>query len=216
MKGGLFYMEKDQKQTVIAYIDGFNFYFGLKEKRWKNFYWLDICKFIERNLRPYQELLEVNYFTAIPLDKDKADRQDKLFQANKMNKKFKLHLGKYLKKDKRCYNCGYINHTYEEKETDVRIATSILYDSFKNKSDIIILVSADSDLIPPIEIIKEINPKQKILIFFPPNRFSYDLKNISNASKSLNHSYSVFAECVLPEEITLPDGYLLERPSSWK
>ena len=157
-------MENDEKQTVIAYIDGFNFYFGLREKRWRNFYWLDICKFIERNLRPYQELLEVNYFTAIPLDQGKADRQDQLFQANKLNHKFRLHLGKYLKKDKKCHNCGYINHTYEEKETDVRIATSMLYDSFRNKSDIILLVSADSDLIPPIEIIKEIVTTQPPLL----------------------------------------------------
>ena len=33
----------EQKQRVIVYIDGFNFYFGLKSNaKWKKYYWLDI------------------------------------------------------------------------------------------------------------------------------------------------------------------------------
>ena len=29
-------------RRLIAYIDGFNLYFGLKEKGWKRYYWLDM------------------------------------------------------------------------------------------------------------------------------------------------------------------------------
>ena len=29
-------------ERVIAYIDGYNLYYGLRDKRWKWFYWLDI------------------------------------------------------------------------------------------------------------------------------------------------------------------------------
>lgn len=29
-------------QRVIAYIDGFNLYFGLKAAKWKRFYWLNL------------------------------------------------------------------------------------------------------------------------------------------------------------------------------
>ncbi len=37
-----------EKQRVIAYIDGFNFYFGLRsEPRWKRYYWLDVVKFFD-------------------------------------------------------------------------------------------------------------------------------------------------------------------------
>lgn len=92
----------------------------------------------------------------------------------------------------------------------------MLYNSFKNRSDIILLVSADSDLKPPIEIIKEINPKQKIFVFFPPNRLSNDLKNICSLSKRLDSSFSVFAESVLSEQIETEDGYIIKRPDSWK
>ena len=29
-------------QRVIAYVDGYNLYYGLRTKRWKWFYWLNI------------------------------------------------------------------------------------------------------------------------------------------------------------------------------
>lgn len=44
------------------------------------------------------------------------------------NPKFELILGKYLHKAITCRNCGYVINTYEEKETDVRIATQIVAD----------------------------------------------------------------------------------------
>lgn len=92
------FMDKP-KQRVIVYIDGFNFYFGLRAHKWRKYYWLDFVRFFEGQMKSYQELVEVNYFSAVPLNSEKADRQDLLFTANKLSPKFKLHLGKYLKKD---------------------------------------------------------------------------------------------------------------------
>ena len=41
-------METEEKQRVIVYIDGFNFYYGLKSTtRWRKYYWLDIVKLFE-------------------------------------------------------------------------------------------------------------------------------------------------------------------------
>ena len=89
MKMGLFnFYNMENKQRVIVYVDGFNFYFGIKSKKWKRFYWLDFVKFFSSFLKPYQELVEVNYFSARPTDHGKQDRQDKLFSANKINHKF--------------------------------------------------------------------------------------------------------------------------------
>ena len=52
-------------QRVIVYIDGFNFYFGLKHNaKWKKYYWLDIVKLFESFMRPNQELVAVKYFSA--------------------------------------------------------------------------------------------------------------------------------------------------------
>jgi hypothetical protein len=82
-------MKKDT-QRVIFYVDGFNFYFGLKSKNWRKYYWLDVVKFFESFLKPHQELIAVKYFSAVQTKTDKADRQDMFFTANKQNQRFHL------------------------------------------------------------------------------------------------------------------------------
>jgi len=204
------------KQKIIFYIDGFNFYFGLMSKKWKRYYWLDLVKFCNQFLKPHQELVEVNYFSAVPSNnKGKQDRQDLFFTANKLNPKFNLHLGKFLKKDKTCLKCGAKHVSYEEKETDVHIATNMIRDVVIKKCGISILITADSDLIPPIDCIKEIDPLHKIIVYFPPNRFSYDLKNKSNNSLKLESHKEKFENSMLPENILLPNGYTFQRPIKW-
>ena len=203
------------KQKVIVYVDGFNFYFGLRSKNWRKYYWLDMVKFAENLIRNHQELVEVHYFSARHTHPDKSKRQDAFFQANKLNPKFTLHLGKYLTKNLECRFCKNIIHSYEEKESDVRIATTMMFDVYQQRCDLSILISADSDLVPSIERIKELNPAHKIITCFPPNRTSFDLKKWSNGTKSLINK-TLYESCMLPEKLKLPDGYELHRPKKWK
>uniref|UniRef100_A0A7V2ZMR5 NYN domain-containing protein n=1 Tax=Ignavibacterium album TaxID=591197 RepID=A0A7V2ZMR5_9BACT len=203
----------EKKQKAIFYIDGFNLYFGLKSKNWKKYYWLDLVNFCQKFLKPHQELAEVKYFTAIQKSKGKQDRQDLFLSANKQNNKFHLFLGKYLPKN--INHNGTIIQTFEEKETDVHIAVQMIRDVVLEKCDISILISADSDLIPPIDFIREIKPNHKIFVYFPPSRFSYDLKQKSTNYILLENHETKFRECQFPEEIKLPNGYTLKRPSKW-
>jgi uncharacterized LabA/DUF88 family protein len=204
-----------KKQRIIVYVDGFNFYFGLKSKRWRKYYWLDMVKFMESFLRPHQELVAVKYFSAVQKNFEKADRQDLFFQANKISSKFHLELGKFLQKKLVCRNCKDEIIQYEEKETDVRIATHMLNDVVQNKCDISILVSADSDLIPPIEAIRELNAKHKIWVFFPPQRYSNDLMSISDRAIKLDQHQLKFDSSVLPDQVILKSGYVAKRPIHW-
>ena len=48
-------------QKVIVYVDGFNFYYGLKaDSKWKKYYWLDMVALFEKFLRPDQEIVALN------------------------------------------------------------------------------------------------------------------------------------------------------------
>jgi len=47
-------------QRVIAYIDGFNLYFGLKAARWKRFYGLNLQAMAKNVLKHDQELVFTN------------------------------------------------------------------------------------------------------------------------------------------------------------
>lgn len=206
------------KKKVIVYMDGFNFYYGLKHggSRWKRIYWLDIVKFFESMMKPDQELVEVNYYSARPINDPQAyNNQDDLFCANLLNPKFKLHLGRYKKKSFRCRNCHFDNDTYEEKETDVRVATGMLVDVFKKRCDITVIVSADSDMIPSVEIIKQFDASHPVYVFIPPNQQSFALAAKCDNTIPLGNYRPRFLRSMLPDEITLSNGHIIRRPGNW-
>ena len=210
-------MDTEGKQRVIVYIDGFNFYYGLRgDRRWKKYYWLDVVKLFEAFMRPNQELVAVKYFSARPDDIERSRRQNAFFQANKENPKFHLVLGKYLKKEITCFKCGNVIHTYEEKETDVRIATQIVADAYQKNGDAAIVVSADSDMIPAIEL--AIQARQKVFIYFPPNQYSSNLASMGIGKPTQLQRYeSRFRQSLLPDVIHLSVAdYDLCIPEEWK
>ena len=206
-----------EKQRVIAYIDGFNFYYGLRSNRkWRKYYWINIVELLEQFMRPNQELVMVKYFSARPDDVDKSYRQNTFFQANQENTRFKLILGKYLKKSIKCFNCGNIIHTFEENESDVRIATQIVNDANLHMCDVAIVVSADSDMIPAIELAQEAGVK--VYVYIPPFQHSNALSTITpNPVVQLQKYESRFKKSMLPDEIELKvSGYTLQIPQKWK
>ena len=206
-----------ERQRVIVYVDGFNFYYGLKnDPKWRRYYWLDIVNLFEKFMRPHQELVAVKYFSARPENADKNAHQYAFFQANKENPKFQLILGKYLKKTITCFNCNNIIRTYEEKETDVRIATQIVADAYEKNCDAAIVVSADSDMIPAVELAKYAG--QQIYIYFPPNHYSSNLAAMANGNPLQMGRYEArFRQSLLPDVVHLnAANYDLAIPEKWK
>lgn len=216
---GGFIIWRNMKQKVIVYVDGYNFYYGLRngKAQWRRAYWLDVVEFFERMMQADQELVEVNYYSSRPVDDPQAyDNQDEFFSANKLNPKFKLHLGRYKKKKFKCQNCGFRNKTYEEKETDVHVATGMLVDVFLHRCDVTIIVSADSDMIPSVEAIKSFAPQHPVIAFIPPTQHSYALVGKCDTTVYLEQYRARFMQALLPEEIAMPNGHILHCPSNWK
>lgn len=172
--------------------------------------------FFEKFLKPNQELVAVKYFSARPDDPDANTNQGRFFQANKENGKFRLILGTYLKKSIRCRNCGYEIKTHEEKETDVRIATQIVVDAYERNCDIAIVVSADSDMVPAIEIAKGIG--QTVFVYFPPNQHSSNLATMGSGSPLFLQRYeSRFRQSLLPDVVHLHSLDIdIAIPEKWK
>jgi hypothetical protein len=107
--------------TVIAYIDGYNLYHGLKDKFGGRYLWLDPVKLVSR-IRPRDTLLEVGYFTAkIRNDAHAESRQQSHLGAMSATggSCLKITFGRYQEKSLTCRRCGSQWTTYEEKETDV-------------------------------------------------------------------------------------------------
>ena len=106
----------------------------------------------------------------------KAKRQNTYLDALKTLPNTKLHFGYYLRKNRRCSECKVVLPTYEEKMTDVKIAVNLLIDAQDDKFDTAIVVSADSDLKPPIKTVLQRHPKKRVIAAFPPKRHSNQLK----------------------------------------
>lgn len=199
---------------VNVYIDGFNFYYGLKQKGWKKYYWLDIVKFFECFMKDNQVLNKVYYCTAVPTNKGQKTRQRDFFKANKQNPKFELVFGKFLEKKVKFGGKEYT--TFEEKQTDVNIAINLIRNIHNNSCDTSIIVSADSDLVPVIELAKEINPNHKILFHFPPERNSVNLTSKCDAVYHLHRYEARFKKCLLASEIKINESLTVKCPSTWQ
>jgi len=220
-----FYMFLFMEKTIV-YVDGFNFYYGLKrqkaiDKDWKKFYWIDFVKLFEQFLGKNQILEKVFYFTATPLNIQKSSRQSALLNANKLinNIRFEVIKGKYYDKHIICPFCKAAISKPEEKRTDVNISVQIMEDCVLNKVDNIVLVTADSDLLPPLLFIKRHFTNTKIKIYFPPNGFSSDLNNFLKTNKNkvvkLEHNKVKFINSILPD-IVSKDGKTYTIPDKWK
>ena len=206
------------KQRVAVYIDGFNLFYGLKAKRWRRYYWLNLRTFAENLLRPHHRFQVVRYFTARVFpdadDPGKQARQTTYLEALATLPDLSVHYGKFLPKTLKCFNCGSVRHTYEEKMTDVNISVTLLNDAQENLFDTAMIVSADSDLVGPVQSVLERYPSKRIIIAFPPKRTSFDLRNVASASFIIGQDK--LRRSQLPETVTRSDGFPLIRPTSWR
>jgi len=205
-------------RRVISYIDGFNLYFGLKARGWKRYYWLDLWRLAQRLLQNDQELVELNYFTArissARGNSQDAQRQTTYLDALATIPGLVIHEGHYLNKMRECGRCGNRWIGYEEKMTDVNIATRMLVDAYEDRFDTAMLVSADSDLVPPTREIRTRFPTKRIVAAMPPRRHSHDLATAAHAHFQIGEQK--IRKSQLPEEIETKSGFVLKRPANWK
>lgn len=207
-------MDKN-KDRIITYIDGFNLYFGLREKGWQKYMWLDLTKFSAAILLKNQTLVETKYFTSrVAGNIGKQKRQNAYLDALGTLPQLRIFYGQYQLDNKQCQKCGAFYQNPQEKKTDVNIASEMLCDAFSDRFDTAILVSADSDLTAPLEAIKTFFPKKSVVVAFPPKRFSVSLQNAATASYHMGENK--FKGMTMPENITLDSGFVLECPTKYK
>jgi hypothetical protein len=117
--------------TVIAYVDGFNLYHGLHDRYGRRYLWLDLGHLVQR-LRPKDHVAAVRYFTALVRDDPQALARQRTYLAAlaaHSGGSVEVVLGRYQSKTVSCRQCGNSWPSYEEKETDVNIAVSIVADA---------------------------------------------------------------------------------------
>lgn len=202
--------------TVIAYVDGFNLYHGLHDKYRRRYLWLDL-ELLVRRIRPHDRLIAVRYFTAMVRDdKPALARQRTYLEALTAHSSLvQVVLGRYQSKNISCRQCGSSWTSYEEKETDVNIAVSLVADAAAGASDLALIVSADSDLCPAIRTARSLNPRRGMIAVFPPRRSSFEIRSLIRGAFTV--AAADLRNSLLPDTVRGPAaGQIYKRPGKWR
>lgn len=202
------------KQRVVVYIDGFNLYHGLRDANLLTSRWLDLHAMSEALLKPHQCLAFVRYFTTrVRNDPAAARRQAVFIDAIQARGGVEIDYGHFLTKSRRCHLCGHSWQQSEEKKTDVNIAVRLLNDAYDGAFDVAIVISGDSDLVPPVQSVRSRFPEKGLVVAFPPQRSSSDLRKTAHASFTI--SKNVIRNNRLPDPVITASGLHLKAPKGW-
>ena len=201
-------------ERVAAYIDGFNLYYGVKAAFGRKYLWLDVEALCGSVLLPDQTLVAVKYFTArVRGPADSQARQSLYLDALQAATSVQAIFGRLQLNKLTCNGCGASWTKPEEKKTDVAIASHLVGDAYQDVYDVALLISGDSDMAPPVEMVTGIEGR-RVVAAFPPRRKSDELKRLAGASISI--SEASLRQSQLKPLIQLPSGLSLQRPPSWQ
>ncbi len=217
---------------TIAYIDGYNLYYGLLRK--SQYKWLDVyALFRDQVLNQSSDLVEVRYYTAPMLGKMSDDLESPIRQRRYLQALRKMHpIGLTLIEGRIVASTPFQRlirpipeapHLqkvqvldFNEKKTDVNIASDMINGAWLKKYDQAVLCSNDSDLEGALRSLKEHHPHIRIGLVAPisgddPRKISSDLARFSDWKKIL--STTLLSRSQLPDRI--PSSHL-SKPAAWK
>jgi uncharacterized LabA/DUF88 family protein len=170
-------------KRVSIFIDGNNFYFGLrklygKNKSLKDFDFQSFANFLARE----GKVVGIYYYNA-QLDREfnskKFKSQKEFFTKLKAIPNFNLVLCKLLKRN----ITGTNKHYYIIKEDDIHMAVDMVDSAADNTFDTAVLVSGDGDFLPAVRSVKRRNKKIQNVYF--KGSSSRSLKNHCDKSLEL-------------------------------
>ena len=183
------------KRRVVAYVDGFNFYY--RRLRNQPYRWLNLVAVFER-LFPHDDVIKVNYFTAQSTgkcDPHKPLRQQAYLRALSALPKLEISMGQFLttKVNYRLVDPITDNHGLrlesvavwrpEEKGSDVNLGSRLLNDAWRDAFDVAAVLTNASDLAAPIRF--SVARNKTVLIIHPDSNPARSLTNSATGSLHL-------------------------------
>ena len=101
----------------------------------------------------------------------------------------------------------------EEKGSDVNLATMLLIDSFKDKFDVAVIISNDSDLTLPLKMVRE-EFKKQVYVLNPqdPKKRSMQLNRNSDRHRDVRRGNLIAAQFTNPMKDSVGEFH---KPPSW-
>lgn len=175
-------------ERVMVFIDGSNFYHGLKAATGTN-----RIKFLEfaKYLCEGRTLVSIEYYNCPmlqELDPKKYADQHRFFSRLKTIPQLNLHLARLVKR----FDVGKKSQVVVEKGLDVLLAVHLFKHAISDNYDTAILLSGDGDFAPAIEIIRKAYGKRVEIACFEDSRSDH-LRQVSDKVWELEkHDLSAF------------------------
>lgn len=198
---------------IIAYIDGFNLYHSIDHLRRPVLKWLDLMALVTSIARQGETVAEVNYFSAYATWMPQAHQRHIEYVKALEYVGVKCIMGHFKSKLRKCRSCGAVWTQHEEKETDVHIAARIVVDACENRFDRAVLITADSDLKPALDIVKARFPQKQVFVAAPPKRMAH----ARGLAPGMELTPGRLARCPLPDTATdsVTGRVLFTKPGSY-
>lgn len=200
---------------VTVYIDGFNLYYGVLSRNGKGLKWLNLNAWCSSKFP--NDAVTIKFFTAKVTGKrspNKPMKQQMYWRALATLKNVQIIKGNFLEKDQKItitpevYVCG---KTFEEKGTDVNLATHLVSDAYEGLFDSAVVVSNDSDMTEALRIVKE-RVKLPVDVWYPTKTITKSLSRYARNKFQIRHqSLKSFQ---FPVKITDRIGVLV-KPIGW-
>lgn len=212
---------------VAVYIDGFSFYYacfsGPTKSPFKGLKWVDFER-LARNLFPDHDLAAVHYFTAIapnpPGDPGQADRHANYLDALRAYSAVTVHVGKFVKSKRevalvRCPEGVAIQQTafvWQEKKSDVALASTLIVDAVQRNADVLVLVTNDSDFVPAVQVAKQVSACT-VGVVSPDLAVSKELAKVADFAWQFDKGLLPVSQ--LPDPVVTQTGRVIHKPARW-
>lgn len=168
-------------KKVIALIDGFNLYHGIKSLHVNSLKWCDVTGLAEKFLLKNESVAKVLFYTAYPSHLPSGIRtRYQLYVDTLKQSGVKVIQGVFKEKERYINGRKHIFH--EEKETDVRIAVDLIDLAYRKEADKFFVVSGDSDLRPAVERALERFDDISVMMLLPPSQHSKNFRRLEEKS----------------------------------
>lgn len=167
----------------------------------------------------------IHYFTARvkdrPTDLQLAQRQDTYIRALETRSLITVTYGQFAQRDKTLPTTGSLRagrtinfatvRTQEEKGSDVNLASHLLRDAFRDQFDTAIVLSNDSDLQTPIDMVRD--QGKRVLVVNPHYHAGQADHLFGSGPIRLRKSH--LARHQLPDPVTDARGRRIRKPPDW-
>lgn len=146
---------------VSVFVDGLNVMFRLRECGWAEFF--DVGHFARR-VAGGRTLTGVFYFRtrpSIPPIKSEEQYWAEVQHVQRIEGQVKDEFGRYVR-------FGYMVerwYGWEEKKTDVWLASQMVHDAAADAYDVAALATADADLVPAVEFARILGKEVELIVF---------------------------------------------------